>query len=104
VFYSVKLVSIALLLVVGLGHTHTTPRRQTPSPEGNATYKDFTKLDEWRFLFARINRANSHWSLSLFFRQRRQREHEEEADKESTKKKETRKARGRRHREDEEER
>jgi hypothetical protein len=32
VFYSVKLVSIALLLAVGFGHTHTQPpRRQTPS-------------------------------------------------------------------------
>ena len=38
------------------------PRRQTPSPEGNATYIDFTKLNEGRFLLARINRANSHWS------------------------------------------
>ncbi len=41
--------------------THTQPpRRQTPSPEGNATYKDFTKLSKWCFLLARINRGNSH--------------------------------------------
>jgi len=46
--------------------THTQPpRRQTPSPEGNATYIDFTKLNEGRFLLARINRSNSHWFLSL---------------------------------------
>jgi hypothetical protein len=67
VFYSVKLVSIALLLAVGFSHTHThtTPQETNSITEGNATYKDFTKLDEWRFLLARINRANSHWSLSL---------------------------------------
>ncbi len=83
-------------------HTHS-PRRQTPSPEGNSTYKDFTKLDEWRFLLARKIEPTPIGLSPFFFRQRRQREHEEEADKESTKKKETRKARGRRHREDEEE-
>ncbi len=33
--------------------------------EGNATYKDFKKIELCRFLLARINRANSHWSLSL---------------------------------------
>ena len=27
VFYSVKLISIVLLLPVGLGHTHTTPQK-----------------------------------------------------------------------------
>jgi len=63
VFYSVKLVSIALLLAVGLDHTHTTPQETNSITEGNAIYRDFTKLDEWRFLLARINRANSHWSL-----------------------------------------
>ena len=67
VFYSVKLVSIALLLAVGLSHTHThNPLRgQTPSQKRNATYHNFTKLNGWRFLLARINRAVSHWSLSL---------------------------------------
>jgi hypothetical protein len=33
VFYSVKLVSITLLLEVCLGHTHTTPRSQNPQLE-----------------------------------------------------------------------
>jgi hypothetical protein len=46
--------------------THTQPPRgQTPSTEGNATYNNFTKLDEWCFLLARINRANSHLSLAV---------------------------------------
>ncbi len=45
VFYSVKLVSIALLLEVGLGHTHTTPEEKTPSTKENAIYNNFTKLD-----------------------------------------------------------
>ena len=46
VFYSVKLVSVALLLAISFSHTHTQPPQETNSmPEGNATYKDFTKLD-----------------------------------------------------------
>ncbi len=66
VFYSVKLVSIALLLAVGFSHTHTQPPRgQTPSQKRNAIYHNFTKLNGQRFLLARINRAVSHWSLSL---------------------------------------
>ncbi len=61
-FYSVKLVSIALLLAVGLDHTHIQPpRRQTLSAKRFATYTDFTKLDKWRFLLARLNRAPSPW-------------------------------------------
>jgi hypothetical protein len=52
--YYVKLVSIALLLTVGFSHIHTQPPQETNSiTERNATYKDFTKLDEWRFLLAR---------------------------------------------------
>ncbi len=65
-FYSIKLVSIALLLAVGLDHTQTTPRRQTPSKEENAIYINFTKLDKLRFLLGRINRANSHWSYYIW--------------------------------------
>ncbi len=41
VFYSVKLVSIALLLVVGLGHRHINPQEPNYIPKENATYKDF---------------------------------------------------------------
>ncbi len=40
-------------------------REQTPSQKRNATYHNFTKLNDWRFLLARINRAISDWSLSL---------------------------------------
>jgi hypothetical protein len=39
VFYSVKLVSIAMLLAVGLGHRHINPQVTNYIPKENATYK-----------------------------------------------------------------
>ncbi len=42
VFYSVKLVSRALLSAVGLGHRHINPQETNYIPKENATFKDFT--------------------------------------------------------------